>query len=73
MLDGISNNSPLRGGKGTPYEGGNRVPLIFSYGDKIEANSINEMNVIGLDLFPTFLDFAGIAIPEDLDGISLKN
>jgi arylsulfatase A-like enzyme len=72
MLDGISNNSPLRGGKGTPYEGGNRVPLIFSYGDKIEANSINEMNVIGLDLFPTFLDFAGIAIPEDLDGISLK-
>ncbi len=72
MLDGISNNSPLRGGKGTPYEGGNRVPLIVFYGDKVEANSINKMNVVGLDLFPTFLDFAEIPIPQNVDGISLK-
>lgn len=72
MLDGISDNSPLRGGKGTPYEGGIRVPLIISYGNKIEANSTNKMNIMGADLFPTFLDFAGIAIPKGLDGISLK-
>ena len=72
MLDGISDNSPLRDGKGTPYEGGNRVPLIISYGNKIKANSTNKMNVMGVDFFPTFLDFAGIDIPKGLDGISLK-
>ena len=72
MVDGISSNAPLRGGKGTPYEGGNRVPLIFSYPDKIAPNQTNETNVIGFDLFPTFLDFANISVPNNLDGVSLK-
>ena len=72
MVDGISNNTPLRGGKGTPHEGGNRVPLIFSYQGKIIPNQTNETNVIGTDFFPTFLDFANISIPSNLDGISLK-
>ena len=72
MVDGISNNAPLRGGKGTPYEGGNRVPLIFSFQGKIKPNQTNTTNVIGTDLFPTFLDFANIALPYTLDGESLK-
>lgn len=72
MLDGISDNYPLRGGKGTPYEGGNRVPLIISFGDKIKANSTNHINVMGADLFPTLLDFAEIPITHTIDGVSLK-
>lgn len=72
MLNGISDNYPLRGGKGTPYEGGNRVPLIISFGDKIKANSTNHIHVMGADLFPTLLDFAGIPVTHTIDGISLK-
>ncbi|MFA7494659.1 MAG: sulfatase-like hydrolase/transferase, partial [Proteiniphilum sp.] len=73
MLHGISDNYPLRGGKGTPYEGGNRIPLIISFGDKIEGNSTNHTNVMGADLFPTLLDLAAIPIAHTVDGISLKN
>lgn len=73
MLHGISDNYPLREGKGTPYEGGNRIPLIIAFGDKIEANSTNGINVMGADLFPTLLDFANIPIAHAVDGISLKD
>ncbi len=73
MLDGITDNSPLRGGKGMPYEGGNRVPFIVSYGNKIAKNSTSDVPVMGADLFPTFLDFANIKQKSPTDGKSLKS
>ncbi len=72
MLNGVSDNTPLRGGKGTPYEGGNRVPLIISYSNKIEQNSLCTEPVVGIDIFPTILDFTHISIAKQLDGVSLK-
>ncbi len=73
MLAGISNNYPLKGGKGMPYEGGNRVPLIISYGNNIEKNSATDVPVMGADLFSTFLDFANVKYKRTTDGKSLKN
>ncbi len=73
MLAGISNNYFLRGGKGMPYEGGNRVPLIISYGNKIEKNSTSDVPVMGADLFPTFLDIANVKTEVKTDGKSLNN
>ena len=73
MLAGISDNSPLRGGKGMPYEGGNRVPMIISFTNHIAKNSTSDIPVMGADLFPTFLDFANIKYKNSTDGKSLKN
>ncbi len=74
MLAGISDNSPLRGGKGMPYEGGNRVPMIVAYGNKIAKNSTSNIPVMGADLFPTFLDFANIKNENEnqTDGRSIQ-
>lgn len=70
----ITDNSPLKGGKGTFYEGGTRVPLIIRWPSVIEAGSVSDEPVIGIDFYPTYLDVAGIDKPENylLDGLSLK-
>lgn len=68
----VANNSPLRSGKGSSYEGGVRVPLIVR-GPDIAKGKESEAQVISCDLFPTFLDAARIdARPEGpIDGLSL--
>ncbi len=68
----ITNNAPLRGGKGMLYEGGVRVPLIIRWPKKIAAGSVCAEPVISIDFFPTFLE-AAAAQPDpgyDLDGVS---
>lgn len=66
-------NYPLRGAKGTLYEGGIRVPFIVA-GPGVKAGSVSRVPVTGLDLFPTFADFAGYRekLPETIDGGSLR-
>ncbi len=47
-------NSPLRGGKYTLFEGGIRVPLIISYPGKYRQNQVDTDNIVsGMDLLPT--------------------
>ena len=48
----------LREGKGTTWEGGQRVPGLF-WGGSIKPGTISDLGST-LDIFPTFLDFAGI-------------
>ncbi len=68
----ITSNEPLRGGKGTPYEGGTRVPLICSWEGRIKAGSLSKEPVVGADLFPTIAAVAGAAPSRlPIDGISL--
>jgi uncharacterized sulfatase len=69
----VTNNDPLRGEKGTLYEGGIRVPLIIRYPPKIKKGMVCDMPVSSVDFYPTFLDMAGVELPLNhaLDGISL--
>ncbi|MEO0515308.1 MAG: sulfatase [Planctomycetota bacterium] len=48
----------ITGGKGSLWEGGIRVPLIVR-GPGIEPGSWSHTRVVGYDLFPTFLEWAG--------------
>ncbi|MGJ8642437.1 MAG: sulfatase [Luteolibacter sp.] len=65
--------APLRSGKAWTYEGGIRIPTIISWPGKIQP-AISDSRVITMDMYPTLLDLAGIALkPEQhLDGESLK-
>lgn len=67
------NNGPLRGSKGSNWEGGHRVPCIAHWPGKIKAGSKNSDLTISLDVMPTLLDAARVARPKDrkLDGASL--
>jgi arylsulfatase A-like enzyme len=68
------NNGNLKGYKGGVYEGGSRVPAIFSYPDVIEKGMINEQIILTMDLFPTLLDFIGQKpSAANIDGISIKD
>jgi hypothetical protein len=65
-------NTPLRDGKGTLYEGGTRVPLMWSWAGKIATGSTSEAVVGPIDLYPTVIDLLRIPKPGEqvFDGIS---
>lgn len=69
---GITDNAPLRSGKGSLYEGGHRVPYIFYWKGKITPGATCEVPINTVDLYPTFLELAGAKPPKDypLDGES---
>ncbi|WP_343329193.1 sulfatase family protein [Polaribacter staleyi] len=68
------NNGGLKGYKSGPYEGGTRVPAIFSYPNKISQNSINKEVIYTMDILPTLLDFINQKpSAKTIDGISVKN
>ncbi len=54
------------------YEEALRVPLLISYPGHIKVNQVNNSLVSSLDFAPTFLDYAGVKIPDGLQGKSLK-
>ncbi|WP_372897819.1 sulfatase/phosphatase domain-containing protein, partial [Stieleria sp.] len=57
-------------GKWTLYDDGIRVPLIVTRPGKIQKGSRTDAMVSWIDIFPTLIDIAGGAIPDDLDGRS---
>jgi len=57
------NNAPLNSGKGSAYEGGVRVPMVVRIPGKTPAGTLSATPVITYDLFPTFLDLAGVPCP----------
>lgn len=65
-------NTPLRDGKGTLYEGGTRVPMMWSWAGKIKPGSTSDAVVGPIDVYPTMIDLLGIAKPEQqtFDGVS---
>ena len=71
----ITDQYPLRDGKGSLKEGGIRVPLILRWDGKIKAGSINHNPTITVDFYPTLTEIARAEKPEDtsLDGVSLVN
>ncbi|MBN1417856.1 MAG: sulfatase-like hydrolase/transferase [Planctomycetes bacterium] len=68
-----SSNAPLRGGKGTMYEGGIRVPFIIQWKGTLPAGATYDRPVSTIDVFATASAAARIPTPRDrpIDGMDL--
>lgn len=66
-------NEGLRGRKGTPFEGGQRVPMIAAWPGRIPGGRVVDAPTMNIDLFPTLLHLAGLGLPTDrtIDGADL--
>ncbi|BDD10159.1 N-acetylgalactosamine-6-sulfatase [Fulvitalea axinellae] len=71
-----TDNSPLRGGKGMPYEGGIREPLVFHWPGTIEPGT-SDIPVSSVDFFPTICEITDVNYKKtdgtDLSPILFKN
>ena len=67
-----SNNGPLREGKSSIYEGGNRVPFAMQWTGEIEP-MVYEYPISSLDILPTIaaLTHAPLAADRPLDGVNI--
>ena len=70
----VTNNAPLRSGKGSCYEGGIRVPLMICWpGVSVKSAECREPVTV-MDIFSTLLAAGGVQPAPDvkLDGLELK-
>ncbi|WP_166825750.1 sulfatase family protein [Thalassoroseus pseudoceratinae] len=67
-------NKPLRGGKGSTWEGGIRVPTIAWWPGKIPANTETFAITSMMDILPTFTKLAGGELPPNrkIDGHNIR-
>ena len=68
-VDGGSNR-PLRGTKGTTWEGGMRVPCIVRWPGRVAPGRVCDEVTTAMDLYPTLAGLCGADLPEDrtIDG-----
>jgi arylsulfatase A len=68
----ITSNAPLRGEKGTLYEGGVRVPCVARWQGVTPTGAVCETPFTTIDLYPTLLELSGANPPQNqpLDGAS---
>lgn len=66
----LSRQWPLRGGKGSYYEGGIRVPLLVSQAGI--KPGVSDYPTLLFDLFPTLCEWAKVPLPtrQPIDGVS---
>jgi arylsulfatase A-like enzyme len=71
--DGGGSNAPLRGTKGTTWEGGMRLPCIARWPGRIPAGTCSEV-ATAMDFLPTFAALAGGRAPADrtIDGKDIR-
>ena len=69
----VTNNAPLRAGKGYSYEGGHREPLIVRYPPLIQPGSVCDEPVVSTDFYPTALELAALQPKpkQHCDGLSI--
>jgi len=68
----ITDNAPLRSGKGSLYEGGTREPFVVRWPGVTQPSSQCNIPTIHVDIYPTILELAGAPKPQQkLDGESL--
>lgn len=69
---GVTDNAPLRSGKGSLYEGGTRVPLIVRWPNHIESGSSCNFPTIHVDMYATLLELGQAPKPSQvIDGQSI--
>jgi arylsulfatase A-like enzyme len=54
------------------YEESMRTPLIIRYPEAIAAGQVADALVVNLDTAPTILDYAGVPVPTEMQGSSLR-
>ena len=64
---------PLRGRKAQTWEGGQRVPAIISWPDKIPEGVVSDEMISTLDLFPTLAKLSGASISNVMDGKDISS
>ncbi len=66
-------NTPLRGKKGSAWEGGIRVPFVMQWPDRLPKGKVIDEPVVALDIFPTAMAAAGVSETsgKPLDGVDL--
>jgi len=70
---GFKDNGPLKGGKGSTWEGGIRVPTVVC-GPGVLKGSYCDVPVAGWDFFPTINEIiGGKPLPKEYDGGSLRD
>jgi len=63
---------PLREGKGTSWEGGQRVPCIMRWPGHILKGSVCDKMASTMDLLPTFAAISGAPLPKKkIDGVNI--
>lgn len=69
----VTDNAPLRSGKGSLYEGGTRVPFIVRWPGQVKAGAACDTPTIHVDVYPTLMAIAGGRMPptQVFDGESL--
>ncbi len=64
----------LREGKGTTYEGGQRVPCIMRWPKKIPAGKVNHQLATTMDILPTLAELTGATLPDrNIDGLDISS
>ena len=69
----VTSNKPLRGEKGTLYEGGIRIPALARWLDQIPKGVVCDTPAITMDVYPTLVELASAKMPlnQPCDGVSL--
>lgn len=69
----LGNNGPLRGTKGTDWEGGHRVPCIANWPGKIQPGTTTDQLACTMDIMPTLMELVNSkkSVERPLDGQSL--
>ncbi|MBT3198723.1 MAG: arylsulfatase [Phycisphaerales bacterium] len=64
-------SGPLRGKKGSLYEGGIRAPFVARWPGKIAKGSVSAHRSAFWDMLPTFAELGGAKVTKETDGISM--
>ncbi|HIE51955.1 MAG TPA: DUF4976 domain-containing protein [Armatimonadetes bacterium] len=54
------------------YEESLRIPLLVRYPREVPSGGVDEHFVLNVDFAPTFLDYAGVTVPADMQGRSIR-
>ena len=70
----LASAGPLRGRKGSTFEGGMRVPAVAQWPGNIPPGSQSDELLTAMDLLPTIANIAGATIPDDrlIDGKDIR-
>jgi len=55
------------------YEESLKMPLLIRYPREIAKGVVSDEMVMNLDFAPTFLDYTGVPVPDDMQGESMRN